>query len=235
MSQSVSLVVVGLHVHAWAALRPSSLHEMSAATGRRYAAFQPGLTRYQLLYIASDEIATHSCAPARCRWQPITPALLQSPSPSTRWWKASASWMWQSQYSQVCVRDAELLQVAMESAVFLQEPILEPAVEPESGEEPAVHRCGQHIRIVGTAARRGAEDAAHLCRDLGPCDPPPDIERRGVGDGAAEELRVFERQLDRAVASHRQAPDHPSLPRRNRVECAIHLSIAHSELRRKHP
>ena len=58
----------------------------------------------------------------------------------------------------VFVGDAELLQVAMERAVFLQETILSPAVEPESGEERAVDRCGQRIRIVGTAARRGAED-----------------------------------------------------------------------------
>src|SRR6266536_2456680 len=89
--QSVSLVVVGIQVHEWAVLRLPSLHEMSAATERRYAAFQPGLTRYQLLYIARSGVSTHSCAPARCRWQPVTPALLQSPSPSARWWKAIAS------------------------------------------------------------------------------------------------------------------------------------------------
>jgi len=95
-------------------------------------------------------------------------------------------------------------------------------VEPERGEERAVDRVGQRIRIVGTAARRGAEDAAHLCRDLGPHEPPLDVERRGVGGGAAEELRVFERELDRAVASHRQSPDHPSLPLRHRVEGVIY-------------
>src|SRR4029453_7907071 len=108
----------------------------------------------------------------------------------------------------VFVRDAELLEVAMEGAVFLQEPILQSAVETEGGEEPAVHRCSERIRIVGASTRRGAKDAAHFLRDLGALEPPPDIERRGVGDGAAKELRAFERQLDRAVASHRQAPDH---------------------------
>jgi hypothetical protein len=110
----------------------------------------------------------------------------------------------------------------MEGAVFLQEPILQSAVETERGEEPAVHRGDERIRIVGASARRGAKDAAHFLRDLGALDPPPNIERRGVGDGAAEELRVFERQLDRAVASHRQAPDHPSMPLRHCVERAIH-------------
>jgi hypothetical protein len=43
-----------------------------------------------------------------------------------------------------------------------------------------------------------------------------------VGDSAAEELRAFERQLDRAIASHRQAPDHSPLPLRNRLKGAIH-------------
>ena len=38
----------------------------------------------------------------------------------------------------VFVRDAELLEVAMEGAVFLQEPILQAAVETEGGEEPAM-------------------------------------------------------------------------------------------------
>src|SRR5262249_48859695 len=45
----------------------------------------------------------------------------------------------------VFVRDAELLEVAMEGAVFLQEPILQSAVETEGGEEPAVNRCGERI------------------------------------------------------------------------------------------
>ena len=86
--------------------------------------------------------------------------------------------------------------------------------------------CGPSLRPAHTD-RRGlrparGQDAVHLLRDLGALDPPPDIERRGVGDGAAEELRAFERQLDRAVASHRQSPDHPPLPLRNRVERAIH-------------
>src|SRR5439155_7114828 len=40
----------------------------------------------------------------------------------------------------VFVRDAELLEVAMEGAVFLQEPILQSAVDTEGGEEPAVDR-----------------------------------------------------------------------------------------------
>jgi hypothetical protein len=96
----------------------------------------------------------------------------------------------------VFVGDVKLLQVAMEGAVFLQEPILSPAVETESGEERAVDRVGQRVRIVGASTRRGAEDAMHLCCDLGSCDLPLDVERRGVGDGAAEELWVFERQLD---------------------------------------
>ena len=80
----------------------------------------------------------------------------------------------------VFVRDAELLEVAMEGAVFLQEPILPSAVEPEGGEERAVHRCSERIRIVGASARRGAKDTAHFLRDLGALDPPPDIERCGV-------------------------------------------------------
>src|SRR5205823_12585658 len=51
---------------------------------------------------------------------------------------------------------------------------------------------------------------------------PPDVERRGVGDGAAEELREFERQLDRAVASHGKAPDHPPLTLRDRLEGVVY-------------
>src|SRR5262249_1779592 len=112
----------------------------------------------------------------------------------------------------VFVRDAELLEVAMESAVFLQEPILQSAVETEGGEEPAVHRCGERIRIVGASARRGAKDAAHFLCDLGALDSPSVIERRGEGDGPAQELRVFARQTDRRTAAHPHAPDHPPLP-----------------------
>src|SRR5215470_15502392 len=77
------LFVVGLHVHEWGMLRSPSWHEMSAATGRRSAAFQPVLTCYLLLDLARSGIATHPCAPPRCRGQPRTPARLQSPSPST--------------------------------------------------------------------------------------------------------------------------------------------------------
>jgi len=51
-SLNVSEFVVGLHVHEEGVLRLPSFHEMSAATGRRYAAFQPVLTRHQRLYIA---------------------------------------------------------------------------------------------------------------------------------------------------------------------------------------
>jgi hypothetical protein len=51
MYRNVSLVAVGLHVHEWTAMRGSSVHEIGAATRRRYAAFQPVLTRYILLYI----------------------------------------------------------------------------------------------------------------------------------------------------------------------------------------
>src|SRR5262249_40187776 len=87
----------------------------------------------------------------------------------------------------VFVGDTELLEVAMEGAVFLQEPILQPAVETESGEERAVDLFGKRVRIVGASARRGAEDASHFCRDLGTFEPPPDDERRGGGDGAAGE------------------------------------------------
>ena len=56
--QSVSLVVVGIEVHAWAVLRLPSFHEMSAATQRRNAAFQPVLTRYKLLYIEAGYHST---------------------------------------------------------------------------------------------------------------------------------------------------------------------------------
>ena len=39
------MVAGGIQVHAWAGRRLPSLHEMDAATGRRYAAFPPVLTR----------------------------------------------------------------------------------------------------------------------------------------------------------------------------------------------
>src|SRR5438445_596359 len=45
------MLVVVPNVHEWTVIRLPSLHEMSAATGMRYSAFQPVLTRYKLLEI----------------------------------------------------------------------------------------------------------------------------------------------------------------------------------------
>ena len=44
MERRVSLVVVGISVHEGAGRRLPSCHETDAATGRRYPAFEPGLT-----------------------------------------------------------------------------------------------------------------------------------------------------------------------------------------------
>jgi hypothetical protein len=44
MERRVPLVVVGISVHAWAGRKLPSCHETAAATGRRYPAFEPGLT-----------------------------------------------------------------------------------------------------------------------------------------------------------------------------------------------
>ena len=44
MERRVPLVVVGLSVHEGAGRRLPACHETAAATGRRYPAFEPGLT-----------------------------------------------------------------------------------------------------------------------------------------------------------------------------------------------
>jgi hypothetical protein len=40
-------MVVDIHVHEWAVIRLPYFYEIGAATGRKYAAFQPVLTRYK--------------------------------------------------------------------------------------------------------------------------------------------------------------------------------------------
>jgi hypothetical protein len=54
MDRRVPWVVVGISVHEWAGRRLPSCHETAAATGRRYPAFEPGLTvetRLDMLFI----------------------------------------------------------------------------------------------------------------------------------------------------------------------------------------
>src|SRR4030095_5652561 len=121
----------------------------------------------------------------------------------------------------ILVGDAQLLQVAVEGAVLLQEAILDPAVDPQRGQALPIDPLCERIQIVGAAGRRWAEDAPHLRRDLQAFHPPPDIERCRMRDRAAEELRKLQRQLYRPEATHREATNHPPPTRPDRLEGAV--------------
>ena len=144
-----------------------SLHEMSAATGRRYTRVSAcvdvlhtaihGAKRGITAPVCTCQVPLAACHPCTSLVpEPQHPLVegerfLDVAVPVLPGVRAGALG--------VFVGDAELLQVAMERAVFLQETILSPAVEPERG-----GACGRSLRPAHTdrrdAARRGAEHAA---------------------------------------------------------------------------
>ncbi len=103
----------------------------------------------------------------------------------------------------------------MEGPVLAEEEVVGPAVDPQRGNPPVVQLRDDPERVVGAVLGVPAEDPLELGADR------PRLLRDVLAEnaqgprvrvGRAEHLGILQRELDRAIAPHRQPADGPTRP-----------------------